>query len=135
MLINVKETAKLHNINKTEEIRMNKKIVKTLSLACLILLFSVNMAFANDNVTKNSQTDANIMAGTIFSVNGGHGEWGYGLFNMWGKYWHTTKSHRVILIKDNSYIYGAWEDGGPTESYRETSKGSNMNHSVILLHL
>jgi len=35
--------------------------------------------------------------------------------------------HRFVLIKDNSYLYGAWEGAGATESYREAPKGSNMN--------
>lgn len=106
---------------------MNKKILKTLSLMSLILLLSANTVFAYDNIKLNQQPDSEIMAATIFEVHGGHGEWGYGLFNMWGKYWHTTKEHRVVLIKDNSYLYGAWEGAGATESYREAPKGSNMN--------
>lgn len=121
---------------------MNKKFLKTLSLMSLILLFSVNMVFAYDNVEvnqpnsstydmkdslSNSKTDVDIMRATVFEVHGGHGEWGYGRYNMWGKYWHMEKSHRVVLSKDNSNIYGAWEDGGPTASYRETSKGSDMD--------
>lgn len=107
---------------------MNKKFLRTLSLMSILLLFSVNLVFANGNVEVNQQKadDIRPMA-TTFEVHGGHGEWGYGMFNMWGKYWHMEKSHRVVLIKDNSNIYGAWEGAGATPSYRETSKGSNMN--------
>lgn len=107
---------------------MNKKILKMLSLMSLVLLFSVNTAFAYD-AAKVNQPDNNIMAAMTFEAHGGHGEWGYGLIHMWGKYWHSTKDHRVVLIRDNSYIYGAWEGPGATESYREDVKGNNMNCS------
>lgn len=104
---------------------MKRRSLKTLLLASLVLLLGVSPTFAHDNV-KADQSNVSPRA-TTFSIHGGHGEWGYGLVNMWGKYWHTSKEHRVVLIKDNSYLYGAWEGAGATESYREASKGSNMN--------
>jgi len=55
-----------------------------LSLISLVLLFSVNTAFAYDAAKVNQH---------------------------------------------NSYIYGAWEGPGATESYREDVKGNNMNCS------
>lgn len=117
------------------------KITKVLSLTAAMLVLTTNLAFADQNVNANSQNSIETYkiengmsnsemltrGGTIFEACGGHGEWGHGMFNMWGKFWHSDKSHRVVLKKDNSSIYGAWEDGGSTPSYRETSVGDNMN--------
>lgn len=103
---------------------MNKKILNTILLMNLILLLSINTVFAYDNAELN-QPGAGILS-TSFVIHGGHGEWGYGLFNMWGKYWHVTKEHRVVLSKDNSFLYGAWEGAGATPSYREASRGRDM---------
>lgn len=106
---------------------MSKKILKTLSLVCLVSLFSSNIALAEGNLEENSQPEISPLSGTIFTIHGGSGEWGYGWTNLWGKYTHMTKDHRVVLKKDNSDIYGAWELAGATPSYRETSKGNNMS--------
>jgi len=101
---------------------MNKRLLKSLSLMSLMLLLSSNIAFASDSVGVSQSVSSACEIDTIaplaaqypIDIHGGIGEWGYGLFNMWGKYWHTTKSHRVVLRKDYGEFYGAWEDAGPT---------------------
>lgn len=124
-----------------------KKITKktTAMFATLIMTCSIGMpAFAADNDVKGEQIntpflvtsaesmkaeqEASTRATTpiIDTVWGGTGEWGYGAFNAWCKYWNTTYEHAAVLQIDSNTHIGPYEDAGSTPSYIEHKKGNTI---------
>ncbi|WP_324825866.1 hypothetical protein [Sinanaerobacter sp. ZZT-01] len=108
------------------------KITKKLFCLTCVVALSSSAAFAQSapldaNAIKNNEArggEISVMASsTPITSYGGHGEYGWGLFNAWAKYAHDDYEHRVVLQTDD-YSYGAWElAGGNNYSYKEHKKG------------
>lgn len=115
------------------------KITKKLFCIACILALSTSAAFAssvpsNEDVIKCKDiTRAEMsvrVASTPISSHGGHGEYGWGMFNAWAKYAHDDNIHQVVLQTDNTYSEGAWElAGGNNYSYVESKKGKSTNYA------
>lgn len=115
------------------------KITKNLFCVACVVALSSSAAFAQtalsnaDAINGNSIKDGQISVmstSTPITSHGGHGEYGWGMFNAWAKYAHNDYTHRVVLQTDSTYSNGAWElAGGNNYSYTEHKKGKSTNYA------
>lgn len=114
------------------------KHLKILSISLMSILLLSSSAFASEmNINKDDLTKENnirrevtLRSSPIHDNNGGWGEFGSGWSRAWAKYTHPSKTHRVVLIVDNSYHYGAYELAGPQNySYKEAPRGDSVDAS------
>lgn len=113
------------------------KKIKILSIGLMSVMLLSTSVFAsdisnsekvvdNDNDTRVEATM--LRTATNFQDKGGWGEYGWGLRHAWAKYTHPQQTHRVVLVVDSSYHYGAYELAGPQNySYTEALKGDRVS--------
>lgn len=110
---------------------MKKANIITLLLVFFMVLstsvFASEMNTEEDSYGNEVNQDSEVTmlrAATMFRDKGGWGEFGSGMLHAWAKYTHPTQTHRVVLVVDNSYHYGAYELAGELNySYVEATTG------------